>query len=65
MTRPMSTFLLLTRPQDAADPKIRCFRRKGETLNQDTSLEKKTAESMVLSMYGVKLFDHIFACKIE
>ena len=41
MTRPMSKFLPLTRPQDATDRKIRCFRRKGETINQDTILEEK------------------------
>ena len=41
MTRPKSKVLRLTRPRGAADRKIRCFRRKGETLNQDISLEKR------------------------
>jgi len=69
MTRQNSKFLPLTRPRVAADRKIRCFRRKVETLNQDISLEKKTTEAMALSMYGVELLDninyHLFACKIE
>ena len=41
MTKPNSKFLPFTRPRGAADRKIRYFRRKGETLNQDISLEKK------------------------
>ena len=54
MTRPMSKFLPLTRPHDAADRKISCFRRKRETINQDIILEKKTTtEAMALSMGGI------------
>ena len=40
MAKPNSKFLPFTRPRGAADRKIRCFRSKGETLNQDISLEK-------------------------
>ena len=52
MTRPNSKFLPLTRPRDAADRKIRCFRRKVETINQDISLEKNNRRYGSVNVWG-------------
>ena len=60
----MSKFLPLTRPHVASGRKIRCFRRKGETINQDILLEKrKTTEVMALSMYRVEKFGNLKTCR--